>query len=50
MRAFWQIVEAFNPVELWRAWREAEDGVCLMAMPAVVRIDQRRQHHRSGRR
>jgi hypothetical protein len=42
MRVLWQILAAFNPAELWRALREAEDGVCLMA-PVPVRSERRQR-------
>ena len=37
-----EIFSAFNPVELWRALREAEHGVCLLA-PVPVRVQRQRR-------
>jgi hypothetical protein len=42
MRVLRQILAALNPLELWRALREAEDGVCLMAAPVRVERQRRR--------
>ena len=43
MRVVRQILAAFNLVELWRALREAEDGVCLMqAVPVRAQRQTRR--------
>lgn len=38
-----EFLAALNPVELWRALREAEDGVCLMAAVPVRAERQRRR-------
>lgn len=38
-----ELLATFNPVELWRALREAEDGVCLMAPVPVYSRDRRRR-------
>ena len=31
-----EVLAALNPLEMWRAWQEAADQVCLMA-PAPIR-------------
>ena len=36
------IVTALNPVALWQAFQEADEGVCLM-VPVRVRNDHRRR-------
>ncbi len=28
-----EALTSLNPATLWRAWREAEDAVCVMAQP-----------------
>jgi hypothetical protein len=32
-RPWREALSAFNPLELWHAFQEAEDAVCLMAPP-----------------
>lgn len=36
-----QALAALNPFEIWRAWQEAADQVCLMAP-----VPLRQRHHR----
>lgn len=38
------LLAALNPVTLWQAFQEADEGVCVMAPARVrVRYDQRRR-------
>jgi len=34
---------AFNPFEIWRAWQEAADHVCLMAPVPLRQRNSRRE-------
>jgi len=37
-----EAIAAFNPLELWHAFQEAEEQVCLMAVPLRDHHDERR--------
>ncbi len=38
-----QMLAALNPLEIWRAWQEAADQVCLMAPVPLRQRGSRRE-------